>query len=80
VDGVLLHVHVEQQQRPCHPVLLVTEAQSREALWCVGHDSLLGVLRPPDVRVSESVELPDEVLVHPLRLVVGVRGLHTNRM
>jgi hypothetical protein len=24
--------------------------------------------------------LPDEVLVRPLRLVVGVRGLHTNQM
>jgi hypothetical protein len=24
--------------------------------------------------------LPDEVLVLPLRLVVGVRGLHTNQM
>jgi hypothetical protein len=36
VDGVLLHVHVEQQRRPRHPVLLVVEAQSREALWCAG--------------------------------------------
>jgi hypothetical protein len=80
VDGVLLHVHVEQQQRPCHPVLLVAEAQSREALWCAGRDSLLGVRRPPDIRVRESVELPNEVLVRPLRLVVGIRGLHTNQM
>jgi hypothetical protein len=32
VDGVLLHVHVEQQRRPHHPVLLVAEAQSREAM------------------------------------------------
>jgi hypothetical protein len=30
VDGVLLHVHVEQQRRPRHPVLLVAKAQSRE--------------------------------------------------
>jgi hypothetical protein len=27
VDGVLLHIHVEQQRRPRHPVLLVAEAQ-----------------------------------------------------
>jgi hypothetical protein len=32
VDGVLLHIHVEQQWRPHHPVLLVAEAQSREAM------------------------------------------------
>jgi hypothetical protein len=80
VDGVLLHVHVEQQRRPRHLVLLVAEAQSREALWCAGRDSLLGVRRPHDVRDCESVELPDEVLVRPLRLVVGVLGLHTNQM
>jgi hypothetical protein len=36
VDSVLLHIHVEQQWRPRHPVLLVVEAQSREALWCAG--------------------------------------------
>jgi hypothetical protein len=41
VDDVLLHVHVKQQRRPRHPVLLVTEAQSREALWCTGRDSIL---------------------------------------
>jgi hypothetical protein len=45
VDGVLLHVHVEQQRRPRHPVLLVTKAQSREALWSTGRDSLFGVRR-----------------------------------
>jgi hypothetical protein len=45
-----------------------------------GRDSLLGVRRPLDIRVRESVELPDEVLVRPLRLLVGVRGLHTNQM
>jgi hypothetical protein len=67
VDGILLHVHVEQQRRPRHPVLLVPEAQSREALWCAGRDSLLRVWHPPDVRILESVELPDEVLVRPLR-------------
>jgi hypothetical protein len=74
VNGVLLHVHVEQQRRPRHPVLLVAKVQSREDLWCAGRDSLLRVRRPPDVCVRESVELPDEVLVRPLRLVVGVRG------
>jgi hypothetical protein len=36
MDGVLLHVHVEQQRRPRYPILLVVEAQSREALWCAG--------------------------------------------
>jgi hypothetical protein len=80
VDDVLLHVHVEQQRRPRHLVLLVVEAQSREALWCAGRDIILRVGRPPDIRVRESFELPDEVLVHPVRLVVGVRGLHTNKM
>jgi hypothetical protein len=80
VDGVLLHVHVERQRQPRHLVLQVAGAQSREALWCAGRDSLLGKRRPPDVRVCESVELPDEVLVRLLRLVVGVRGLHTNQM
>jgi hypothetical protein len=54
--------------------------QLEEDLWCAGRDSLLGVRRPPDVRVRESVKLPDEVLVRPLRLLVGVRGLHTNQM
>jgi hypothetical protein len=80
LDGVLLHIHIEQQRRPRHPVLLVTEAQSREAMWCAGRDNILGVGRPPGVRVCQSIELPDEVLVRPLRLVVGVRGLHTNKM
>jgi hypothetical protein len=60
VDGVLLHVHVEQQRRPRHPVLLVSEAQEREALRCAGRDSLLRVRRPPDVRIRERVELTDE--------------------
>jgi hypothetical protein len=41
VDGVLLHVHLKQQHRPRYPVLLVAKAQSREAIWCTGHDSLL---------------------------------------
>jgi hypothetical protein len=41
VDGELLHVHIKQQRRPHHLVLLVSEAQSREALWCAGRDSLL---------------------------------------
>jgi hypothetical protein len=41
VDSVLLHVHVEQQWRPRHLVLVVSEAQSREPLWCAGRDSLL---------------------------------------
>jgi hypothetical protein len=41
VDGVLLHVHVEQQRRPRHPVVLASEAQRREPLWCASRDSLL---------------------------------------
>jgi hypothetical protein len=41
VDGILLHVHVEQQQRPRQLVLLVSEAQIQEPLRCVGHDRLL---------------------------------------
>jgi hypothetical protein len=41
MDGVLFHVHVKQQRRPRHPVLLVLKAQSREALWWAGRDSLL---------------------------------------
>jgi hypothetical protein len=62
VDDVLLHVHVEQQRWPRHPVLLVAEAQSREALWCAGRDSLLGVRRPLDVLVCESVDCPTKSL------------------
>jgi hypothetical protein len=58
VDDVLLHVHVKQQRRSRHPILLAAKAQIREAMWCAGRDSLLGVRRPPDVRVRESVELP----------------------
>jgi hypothetical protein len=53
VSSVLHHVHVEQQRRPRHPVLLVAEAQSREAQCCAGCDSLLGVRRPPDILVCE---------------------------
>jgi hypothetical protein len=41
VDGVLLHVHVEQQRLPRHPVVLVSEAQRRESLWCAARDSPL---------------------------------------
>jgi hypothetical protein len=41
MDSVLLHVHVEQQRHPRHPVVLVSEAQRREALWCASHDNLL---------------------------------------
>jgi hypothetical protein len=41
VDGVLLHVHVEQQRRPRHPVPVVSEAQRLEPLWCTGRNNLL---------------------------------------
>jgi hypothetical protein len=40
VDDVL-HVHVEQQRRPRHPVVLVLVAQRREPLWCASRDSLV---------------------------------------
>jgi hypothetical protein len=39
VDGVLLHVHVEHQRCLRHPLVLVSEAQRREALWCTGREA-----------------------------------------
>jgi hypothetical protein len=41
VDGILLHVHIEQQRRPHHLVVPVSEAQTREPLWCAGRHNLL---------------------------------------
>jgi hypothetical protein len=80
VDGVLLPVHVKHQRHLRLLVVLVSEAQRREALWCAGHDSLLCVRRPPDVGFYQRVELTDEVFVRPLRLLVNTRGLHTEEM
>jgi hypothetical protein len=66
MDDVLLHENFEHQGHLCLPIVLVSEA-----LWCAGRDSLLSVQRLPDAVDRERVKLTDEVLVHPLRLVVN---------
>jgi hypothetical protein len=74
VDGILLHVHVEQQRRPRHPVLLVPKAQSREAAAIAFSE--YGVhLTSASLRASNC---PTKSLY--TLFVVGVQDLHTNQM
>ena len=65
VHQVLLDVDVEHHRRLCQPVLLVSEAQRREALRCEPLDDGGGVRRPHNVAVGQRVDMPDEVGVRP---------------
>ena len=72
---VLLHVDVEHHWLLRQPVLLVLEAECREALRCAGGDGVDCVQRPNDLAVYQGVDLPAEVDVRPPGLL-GVVELH----
>jgi hypothetical protein len=78
VDYVFLDVHVEHQVSRRPPLLLVSEAQRREALWCAVVDTSLWVQRPPDLLIGHHIDLAHEVLVGLLRLLTNPNVLFVN--
>jgi hypothetical protein len=79
VDGALLDVDIEDQSSPRQPVGLVSGAQGREPLWCVGSDHGRSARRPPDLGMDHLVDLTNEVLVGLLRLLPSPNVLQRTR-